>query len=867
MATGSSGDLLRLVFARPREAARLARQVLAGEPSPYDASIAHQALGVVQRDFGDLSTAVTHLRRALKLAEQSGSVERQSDVRATLGIAIVHTGQTRAGLAVLDRAVADAEGVPAARVRFRRGAALWVLGRHDDALADLRVAVPLLRKAGDTIWTARALTLRGHVELGLGAVQRADADFEHADRLFANTDQDHDSAVAVQNRGLAAFRAGDLPSALTRLDEANRRFRLLGTPMPELIADRCAVLLAAGLPHEALLEADRELAEMARRNGQATRRAELLLIAGHAALAAGDPATALDRATEAVALFTAQRRAWWRHHARLLLLRARFAVSGHSPELLAEAAETARRLTKLNAPDVLQAHLLAGRTALALDRHRASTAHLRAAANARHRGAALSRVDGWLAVALLAASTGDTRRTLAASGRGLDLLDEHRLTLGAPELRARATAQGLELAELAQRACLRGGRARRLLWWSERWRATACAVPSVRPPADAEVQRDLVALRELTSRIDQARATGTPTARLIQRTERLERRIQDRVRRIPGTATTGPRARLDVTALLDALGETRLFEIVAVDGRLHVLVCGDGRVRRIPTGTVAAATAGVESARWVLRRLAYGPGAGRGLFDRLRAAGESLQETLFGTAAELIGDGPAVIVPPGRLQAVPWAMLPCLTGVAHSVAPSATAWLNAKLAVRPEREKVVLVGGPGLASRAAELSTLTGLYEAQVLRDGAATPARVLEALDGSSLAHVAAHGRFRADSPLFSSIRLDEGSVTGYDFERLRRAPFRVVLSSCDSGSLQPVGADELLGLATALLPLGTAGIVASLVQVNDEATVPLMLSLHDGLRRGGTMAESLAEARNEAKDDPVCQATAWSFVALGAA
>ncbi|SDW74633.1 CHAT domain-containing protein [Amycolatopsis xylanica] len=867
MGRGAPGDLLRLVFARPREAARLARQVLAGKPTAYEASIAHQALGVVQRDFGDLSTAITHLRRALRLAEQAGSAERQSDVRATLGIAIVHTGQTRAGLAVLDRAVADADGEHGARVRFRRGAALWVLGRHDDALADLRVAVPLLRKSGDTIWTARALTLRGHIELGLGAVMRADADFARAERLFANTDQDHDSAVAVQNRGLAAFRAGDLPTALTLLGEANHRFRLLGTPMPELIADRCAVLLAAGLPQEALAEADTELADMARRNGQATRKAELLLTAGHAALAAGGARTALDRAAEAVALFTSQRRTWWRQHARLLHLRARFAVSGHSASLLAQAAETARRLDALNAPGVLQAHLLAGRTALALGRRRSSTAHLLAAARWRNRGTALSRVDGWLAVALLAASTGDTRRTLTASGRGLDLLDEHRLTLGAPELRARATAQGLELAALAQTACLRHGRARQLLSWSERWRATACAVPSVHPPADPGIQRDLVALRELTSRIDQARANGAPAARLIQRTDRLERRIQDRVRRTPGDTEAGARTRLDVTALLDTLGEQRLFEIVAVDGDLHVLVCGDGRVRRVKTGTMAAATAAVEAARWVLRRLAYGPGAGRGLFDRLRVAGEALQEILFGAAAKLVGDGPVVIVPPGRLQAVPWAALPCLTGVAHSVAPSAIAWLNAKLAARPERDKVVLVGGPGLVSRAAELSTLTGLYEAQVLRDGAATPDQVLAALDGSSLAHVAAHGRFRADSPLFSSIRVDSGSITGYDFERLRRAPFRIVLSSCDSGSLQPVGADELLGLATALLPLGTAGIVASLVQVNDEATVPLMLGLHDGLRRGETMAKSLAVARREAKDDPVCQATAWSFVALGAA
>ncbi|MFG1707328.1 CHAT domain-containing protein [Nonomuraea sp. M3C6] len=119
-------------------------------------------------------------------------------------------------------------------------------------------------------------------------------------------------------------------------------------------------------------------------------------------------------------------------------------------------------------------------------------------------------------------------------------------------------------------------------------------------------------------------------------------------------------------------------------------------------------------------------------------------------------------------------------------------------------------------------------------------------------LGPVAAHGTFRADSPLFSSLHLDDGPLTGYDLERLRRAPHRLVLSSCDSGQMAPVGADELLGLATALLHQGTAGIVASVVPVNDETAVPVMAGLHDGL----TLPEALCQARG---DDV-------SFIAIGA-
>jgi CHAT domain-containing protein len=153
-----------------------------------------------------------------------------------------------------------------------------------------------------------------------------------------------------------------------------------------------------------------------------------------------------------------------------------------------------------------------------------------------------------------------------------------------------------------------------------------------------------------------------------------------------------------------------------------------------------------------------------------------------------------------------------------------------------------------------------------VLAGGEATTEQVLSAIDGSWLAHVAAHGTFRADSPLFSSLRMHDGLLSVYDFERLKRAPYRLVLSSCDSAVLAPAGADELLGLVSSLLPLGTAGIIASVVQLNDYAAVPMMVDLHRYLRAGQTLAEAMCSVRGGLSDDPLQQATAMSLVALGA-
>jgi CHAT domain-containing protein len=111
----------------------------------------------------------------------------------------------------------------------------------------------------------------------------------------------------------------------------------------------------------------------------------------------------------------------------------------------------------------------------------------------------------------------------------------------------------------------------------------------------------------------------------------------------------------------------------------------------------------------------------------------------------------------------------------------------------------------------------------------------------------------------------LDDGPLTVHDLERLRRAPYRLILSSCDSGAAAPVGADELLGLVSSLEPMGAAGIAASVVQVNDAAVVPLMLALHDALRAGATLPKALLTARTDVADDPVSAATALAFIALG--
>ncbi|MFF4249785.1 CHAT domain-containing protein [Streptomyces sp. NPDC001663] len=854
-----------MVFADPGEARARAQGVLESGPSPWRASVAHQVIGIWQRDWGDMRIALHHLRRARDLAARAQAPDREADVLAALGVALVHAGRTRQGLEALERGVAVSSGHTRARVLFRRAYASWVLGRHREALDDVRKAIPVLRQADDVIWTARALTLRATVHLALGAVDRADADFAAAEALWDTTGQDHDKADVVESRGLAAYRMGDVPVALRLLDEAEERYAKLGTPSFMLYIRRCEVLMAAGLAPEALAEADTAIGVLDGIGGQSTRKAELLLAAARAARVAGDPNTAIARAALAVRLFAGQRRPWWETHARLVLIEARLAAGRGSGRLVADAAAVAERLASFGAPAAPAASLLAGRIALGLGWTADAERHLAVAARSRHSGPPLARMTGWAAQALRARAAGSSRGVLEACRRGLDVLDDHRMTLGASELRARATEQGAELAALAQQASAESGGPRRLLMWSERWRATVLSTPPTRPPADPALLSNLTAFREIAARAAAARMELRPIPALEREQRRLEREIRSRTLHMRGDAP-GDGDRFDVGRLLERLGGVRLVELAVLDGRVQVLLCGDGRVRRFEAGLLADAETEAEHVQAGLRRLAH-PGAEARL-PVVEAMGRRLEELLLGPAAAHLGSGPVVVVPPGRLHRVPWALLPSLRERVLSVSPSASSWLRARETEPPPGGRHVLVRGPGLATGGAEVPELADRYGRPTLleHDDAHVP-RVLEELDGAALAHIAAHGTFRADSPLFSSLRMADGPLIVHDFERLDRSPYRIILSSCDTARLASVGADELLGLVTALLPLGTAGVVASSAPVNDHAVVPLMLALHKGLSAGLSLAEALRDARAALPGDAMHQATGWAFTAFGAA
>jgi tetratricopeptide (TPR) repeat protein len=827
-------------------------------------SYARQIIGIALREQGDLLGAFRELRAAVRLAERAGAKARRADAQATLGGTLATAGRTREGLEHLDEAIGVLRGHDRATALTRRG---WVYitlqGRFAEGAADMEKAVARFAADGDHVWQARALNLLGYTSLYLGDLPAADRHFTASGRLSEDLGEDFSHAVTVQNRGYVSYLKGDLPRTFAMLNQAAAAFDATGGRTADLVIDQCTAYLAAGLLPEATDTIETALASRA---WVPKEEAELLATRAQVARAAGDHARAEKAASQAARALQRQGRDWFAARAELVALTARHARSHRiTPALRRDASALVEKSRRLQIPEHTQVLLLAATIMQPRDLDTADRL-LREAERAKRHDAPLTRALGWLATARRQAAGGHTAAALRACEQGLTAIDEHQRLLGSGELRALATARGQDLATIALTAAVQSRRPQQVLHWAERWRSTTTAAVGTRAGnvhQDEDTARDLAALRAQTQQANNARDAGLPTEHFDRHVAMLERRIRERHLLRTGTGGTesaGPGDRVNVPHLLAALADrdTTLVELLNLNGNLHVVTAHNGRVRVSQVGPLEEAVQAQEYARYLLSR------AGRGQPAGLAQAGARLQAALLG-GLTVPGDGPVVVSAPNQLQRLPWALLPALADRPVSSAPSAHTWLRASRQRAASEERTFIVG-PGLASGGAEVDAIRRTDPAATYLTGAApTVAASLGQIDGAALVHIAAHGNFRKDNPLFSSIDLADGPLMVHDLERLTQPPHRVVLSACETGDMQPVGADELLGLSVSLLAMGSAGVISSLVKVHDHATADVMPHVHDALRRGESGAAAMLHARSIAAADPLLLATAVSFTAFG--
>lgn len=183
-----------------------------------------------------------------------------------------------------------------------------------------------------------------------------------------------------------------------------------------------------------------------------------------------------------------------------------------------------------------------------------------------------------------------------------------------------------------------------------------------------------------------------------------------------------------------------------------------------------------------------------------------------------------------------------------STAPSATVWALCQQQPRQPINKATLIGShsAALPSIGEEIEALSGLFpSARVLRDGEATVEAVLRGGGGQDLLHLACHGTFRTDNPLFSALQLADGWLTASDLLAMDLSGTMVTLSACESGRSHVTGGDELIGFSRAALAAGASSVVVSGWRVDDGTTARLMEHFYAGLLAGKGRAPALRTAQ----------------------
>jgi CHAT domain-containing protein len=115
---------------------------------------------------------------------------------------------------------------------------------------------------------------------------------------------------------------------------------------------------------------------------------------------------------------------------------------------------------------------------------------------------------------------------------------------------------------------------------------------------------------------------------------------------------------------------------------------------------------------------------------------------------------------------------------------------------------------------------------------------------------HIACHGFVDAEEPLLSRLALtpgpgDDGFVTLLDDFRMKVPADIVVLSACVTGRGSVLEGEGMVGLMWSFHFAGSPRVLASLWDVDDEATKELMVRFYGAWKEGKGAAAALREAQ----------------------
>ena len=709
-------------------------------------------------------------------------------------------------------------------------------GDRDDALAAFSTAIPLLE--GDDALLGRAFLNRGTVHLYRSDPRAAAPDLTTAMHHLARAGLDETLGKAEHNLGYVQLLLGDIIAALRHMDDALAAIPDLTDVLRSVLyQDRAEVLLAAGRVPEAV-EALEAAAAAYGAQHLPRFQAECEFVLARTLLHE-DPSRARTVARRAARRFTSHDSPVWAARAEALAItgeiwagsRLAAAARDRADELVTELRDHGHRR------DAEQLALHIARLCVRRGELDDATGRLRKV-----------RVDDDTPIgtrllahevkAELARARGRSKVAREHVRKGLQDLHSWQASFGSLDLQSTMVGHGNSLARLGLELALEDGRPDVVFEWSERARALASKVTTLRPPPDPDLAADLTALRLLDP---------DETGRARELRERISSKswyaAQGSVGEPATLAELQIRLRSDHAALVAHVvlrDEVTALVVTGEDARVVPLE-GAGRIRdqldRIAADLDFAAT---------------NPGGSFG--QTVRASLETdlaeVADLLVTPLLALLGDRRVVLTPSALLAGTPWTLLPGLRGRPVTVPTSATRWLELVSTQPPRLARIGLVAGPRVERAAEEVDRAAAEWaSADVLHEADANAAKVAEVAARVDVLHLAGHGTHAGDHPLFSAVELADGPWFGHDIDLLPHTPAVVVLSACELGQVSVLRGEESVGMTAAWLHAGARTVLSSPALVADEVACEALAHWHRLVASGAAPADALAEVVDAAE------------------
>jgi CHAT domain-containing protein len=783
------------------------------------------------------------------------------------------------GLAARDVLLAHDDAAKAGRIEANLGNIAWRRDQYAEAERYYRTAHARYVAAGEVAPLARlelslaeVLARRNQFaaarELNQQALQRA----EQADLAVVQ-------AEAECNLGNLAMAQGRYDEALAFLERSRRRYAQLRMPHESAYADLelAEAYLELNLVPEAaaiLARVSALFAELGMRSEQAWALAHY----GQAILLLGDTARAQPYFAEARQLFTSEGNPV--HVALVAMFEANlhYRVQQYTQALYLVTEAEAIFAAAGSESRKLSAAWLRGET-LRASGDRAVARQILAAALQSAEAATIPQIAQRCATSLglLFAAEHDLPTAEAYFTQAVGIVEQMRAPLPAEEFRTAFLSDKLSpFAELV-RICLHTNRLPEALAFIERARSRALvemlgdpATP-ISPPRDAFEAELLDRLTQLRSELNwyyqritrvQESQSNDAAGLVALHAEALEREtaLLELTRQLAQQGGIVPtvRAPFDLEALRTELSTTTALVIYySLDDELLAFVVTVDAVQVVrQLGSEQAVTQLVDRLRFQTNMMRAPAGRKSThqaqLLSRARHYLAALYDVLLRPLSSMLGTRRLVVVPHRALHYVPFQAL--FDGERYVIehrevgtAPSAAVLLHCLQRSPVDKPRGVLLGVPDARAPKVrdEVLTIAPLWADRVtLIEHEATLAALQQHAPTAGVLHLACHGQFRADSPLFSALQLADGRLTVRDAYRLRLSCNLVVLSACETGVSAIAPGDELIGLARGFFAAGAPSLVVSLWTVDDTTTAELMRTfyarLHTGERPGAALRQA---------------------------